>query len=90
MTFINLYEFVTIGLLKKTGGYPFGGEGPVPWYYKSADLYAKVNLFFGLLFLTTLLVALWITLKKKKMGLFITFLLTIFLIAIMYVNGQSD
>lgn len=90
MTFLNLDEFVTIGLLNQTANYPFGGEGPVPWYYKTANLYAKVNLVFGLAFLSTFIAAIWTTLKRKKMGLFIVLLSTIFLIVIMYVNGQAD
>lgn len=89
-TFMNLEEFVKVGVLKQTGGYPFGEEGPVPWYYKTADLYAKMNLFFGLLFLATLGFAIWTTAKKKKMALFITFLTTIFLIVIQIVNGAAD
>ena len=90
MTFMNLEEFVTIGLLKQTTNYPFGGEGPVPWYYKTADLYAKVNLAFGLGFLTAFISGIWTTFKRNKMGLFITLLSTIFLIVIMFVNGQAD
>jgi len=90
MTFMNLDEFVKIGLLKQTSGYPFGGEGTVPWHYKTADLYAKVNLFFGLAFLSTLIAAIWATLKRKKTGLFIALLSTIFLIVIMFINGQAD
>jgi hypothetical protein len=90
MTFMSLDEFVKIGLLKQATDYPFGGEGPVPWYYKTADLYAKVNLVFGLAFLSTLIAAIWTTLKKKRMGLFITFFSTIFLIVIMIVDGQAD
>lgn len=66
MTFMNLDEFVTIGLLKQTTNYPFGGEGPVPWYYKTAELYAKVNLVFGLAFLSAFIATIWTTLKRKK------------------------
>lgn len=90
MTFMNLEEFVTIGLLKQTTNYPFGGEGPVPWYYKTADLYAKVNLAFGLGFLTAFVAGIWTTFKRNKKGLFIALLSTIFLIVIMFVNGQAD
>lgn len=90
MTFMNLYEFVTIGLLKNTTDYPFGGEGPVPWYYKTDDLYAKVNLVFGLAFLLLLIAAFYTILRKKKMGLLTVFLSSIFLILIMIVNGQAN
>jgi len=86
----NLDEFVKIGLLKKTNGYPFGGEGLVPWYYKTAEIYAGVNLFFGLLFLITLIFALWTTFKKKKNGLLISFLVTILILAIQFINGQIN
>ncbi len=90
MTFMNFEEFVKIGLLKQTVDYPFGGEGPVPWYYKTADLYPKVILVFGLAFLSALIAAIWTTLKRNNMGLFIALLSTIFLIVIMYINGQAD
>src|SRR5438045_2452200 len=49
--FMDLSEYVTIRFLKQNEHYPFGQEGPVPWYYKNADTYANVNLFFGILFL---------------------------------------
>jgi hypothetical protein len=86
MPFMNLDEFVTVGLLKQTTDYPFGGEGSVPWYYKTADLYAKVNLVFGLAFLAAFVT----TFKHNKTGLLIVFFSTIFLFVIMYVNGQAD
>lgn len=89
MTLLNLEEFVTIGLLKHTTNYPFGGEGYVPWYYETADLYAKVNLAFALGFLTAFIAGIWSTIKGNKTALFIAFLSTIFLILMMYVNGQA-
>jgi hypothetical protein len=86
-TFMYLGEFVTIGLLKQTSGYPFGGERPVPWYYETAELYAKVSLAFGLVFLFVLIIAAWMTLKRHKIGLLITFVSTIFLIIGLQING---
>ncbi|MBB6002330.1 hypothetical protein [Arcicella rosea] len=90
MTFMNLKEFVTIGLLKQTTNYPFGGEGSVPWYYETADLYAKVSFAFGLGFLSAFVAGIWTTFKRNKTGLFIALLSSIFLIVIMFVNGQAD
>jgi hypothetical protein len=44
---VNLSEFLNIGISKNTSGYPFGGEEPTPWYYKTPQLYATGNLLFG-------------------------------------------
>jgi hypothetical protein len=64
--FVNLSEFVAVGVLKQVSGYPFGGEGPTPWFYKSAKLYATVNLVFGLLFLLSLAISIWSIIRIKK------------------------
>jgi hypothetical protein len=47
---INWIEYYTVGILKDINDYPFGGEGPVPYYYKSSELYAQINLTWGLIF----------------------------------------
>lgn len=52
---MNLSGIYLIGILNKTDGYPFGGETPTPYYYKTSGLYSKVNLVWGLIFLTILL-----------------------------------
>jgi glycopeptide antibiotics resistance protein len=88
--FVNLSEFVTVGVLKQTSGYPFGGEGPTPWFYKSAQLYATVNLVFGLLFLLPLATGVWSFLRFKKKVLIICFGLSLFLILLQLLTGQSD
>ncbi|MBP6215281.1 MAG: hypothetical protein KA399_03690 [Chitinophagaceae bacterium] len=87
--FINLSEFLIVGVIKQTSGYPFGGEGPTPWYYKTPQLYATVNLVFGLLFFSTLAFGCWTFIKVKKTSLFITLIVTLVLIFIQIINGQS-
>ena len=87
--FINLSEFVTIGILKQTSGYPFGGEGPVPWYYKTPKLYATVNLIFGLLFFSTFAFGCWTFLRGKKRLLLAALILTLLFILFQLLNGQS-
>lgn len=72
-TFINMSEFVKIGILGKTAGYPFGGEGPAPWYYKSAQVYAFVNLIFVILFLGTLGTSCWMFFKSRKSLIYMFF-----------------
>ena len=87
--FVNLQEFVTVGIFQKTGGYPFGGEGPTPWYYKTAQLYATVNLTFGLLFFFVLAYTWWTFIKVKRKFLLVLLIVTLLLIFIQIINGQS-
>ena len=88
MTLVNLGEFYLIGILNKTDGYPFGGDGPTPYFYKTAGLYSTVNLIWGLIFITTLLLAVWIIIKKKKKNVFWFLGLTILLILGQFLHGQ--
>ena len=87
--YLNLSEFIQVGVLNNTEGYPFGGEGPTPWHYKTKELYSTVTFFFSLLFSTALFFTLWTFIKNKKTGLIITFMLTFFLIIIQLITGQS-
>lgn len=81
MSIINLKEFLLIAVFNETGSYPFGGEGPTPYYYQTAELYSTVTLIWGLLFLTILLIALWAFIKAHQktviglLGLTILFIL---------------
>ena len=43
-TYINLIEWYTVGILDMSAGYPFGGEGPTPYYYRNVNLYSTVHL----------------------------------------------
>jgi hypothetical protein len=86
---INLQEFVNVSILQKTSGYPFGGEGPTPWYYKTSRLYATVNLLFGLLFFFTLAFTWWRFIKVKRKSLLVVLIVTLLLIFIQTINGPS-
>jgi|GEM_PF-1033278 len=88
--FINLSEFINVGILQQTNGYPFGAEGPTPWYYKTPQLYATVNFVYGLFFLSTLVFGSWTFKKVKKRPLFINFIVTLLLIFIQIVSGLSN
>jgi len=88
MTFINLSEAYNIGILDQTGGYPFGGEGPTPYYYETAGLYAKVNLIWGLLFLGTLTYGIGTVFKGQRERTMWTFGLIVFLLIAMWIHGQ--
>ncbi|MBK9742744.1 MAG: hypothetical protein IPO94_07135 [Saprospiraceae bacterium] len=89
LTFICLSEYYLVGILKNTKGYPFGGEGSTPWYYKTAEMYANVNLGFGFVFLVSFLTVIWATLKRNNKLVFFTYIWTILLILILMVNGQE-
>lgn len=88
LTIMNLSEFYLIGILNKTDGYPFGGEGPTPYYYKTPGLYSTVNLTWGLLFLTTLLFAILTIIKGQRKNIFWFLGLTFLLILGQFLHGQ--
>lgn len=90
MTLINLSEFYLIGVLNKTDSYPFGGEGPTPYYYKTAELYSTVNLIWGLLFLITLLLTIWTSIKGQRKNIFLFLGLTVLLILGQFLHGQIE
>jgi hypothetical protein len=87
--FISLSDFLAVGVLQQTSGYPFGGEGPTPWYYKTPQRYATVNLIFGLLFFSTLAFCCWAFIKVRKTPLFATLVVTLLLILIQILIGQA-
>ena len=89
LAFLLLSEFINIGILGRTDGYPFGVEGPEPSYsYSSAEIYARVNLIEGLSSLILFLVNIWAFLKVKKKVIFATLILTIFLT--FYLMGPAE
>lgn len=88
LTLMNLGEFYLIGILNKTDGYPFGGEGPTPYYYKTAGLYSTVNLIWGLIFLTTLLLAIRTIFKGQRKNVFWFLGLTVLFILGQFLHVQ--
>ena len=68
---VDLGEFVRIGLLKEYGGYPFGGEGPTPWYYKAPRSYSLYCLAFAILFFSVA-VASSISFRRKQTAMVVT------------------
>ena len=86
---VNLSEFVNVGLLQRIEDYPFGTEGPVAWYYKTAQCYATVSLIFGTLSLAALVCSVLTFRKVNRRVLGITFLTAIVLILIQILDGQT-
>lgn len=90
MSTVFLFEWYRVAILKKIENYPFGGEGPVPYYYKTAELYSKVNFSQGIIFLSLTVLGLWALIRnKRKTGLFISVLI-IASIFILLIQGQID
>ena len=79
--FIGFWEFYIVGIKKETENYPFGGEGPVAYFYKSAELYAKVNLVHGLVFGILFALSIW-NLKNGKFSAILILGLTLIAIFI--------
>jgi uncharacterized membrane protein len=77
MSYLHLQEFITVSIFQEIAGYPFGGEGTVPWYYQTAELYSKVSLTFGLGYLSAFIASICTTIKRNKKGLIIAFILLI-------------
>ncbi len=83
---IGLSEFYNVGIKKETENYPFGGEGPTPFFYETAELYANVNLAHGLVFGILLGLGIWNLTKGKPNVLWIIGLTLIALLIQAYVS----
>ncbi len=68
---IGLSEFYIVGIKKETENYPFGGEGPTPFFYETAEFYANVNLAHGLVFGILMGLGIWNLTKGKPNVLWI-------------------
>jgi hypothetical protein len=79
---ISLSEWYIVAIQKQTSDYPFGSEGPIPYYYKSAELYATVNIATGLIFTTLLALNIWALVRNKKVWSLYLFIATLVLTAI--------
>jgi len=88
LTLMNLSEFYLIGVVGQTEGYPFGGEGPTPYYYKTSGLYSTVNLIWGLLFLLILSFSIRTIIKGQRKNIFWFLGLTVLLIIVQFLHGQ--
>lgn len=84
---MGLSEYYIVAIKKETELYPFGGEGPVPYFYKTAELYANVCLIYGLIFLALILFGIW-NLKTKKVNDLIVVGIIIIMIILWFAQGN--
>ena len=87
-TYIGLTEFYIVGIKKETELYPFGGEGPVPYFYKSAELYSAVSLTYGLIFGILLGLGIWNLMNNKSKEILLLGL-TVLMIFIQIYHGWA-
>lgn len=85
---MNLSEWYIVKIQGRTAEYPFGGEGPTPYYYKTAEMYSTVNLIWGIVFLSVLLFTSWTIIKGQKKWTAISFGSTIILLLGLFIHGQ--
>lgn len=87
---MNLEEWYKIFVLKNTSGYPFGGDGPTPYYYKTPEVYASVSLTWGIIFILTLTFGVGAIIKRNKKGLIMAFGTTFLLLVGMFAQGMFE
>lgn len=88
LSLMNFSEWYIVKIQGRTAEYPFGGEGPTPYYYKTAELYSIVNLIWGIVFLTVLLFTIWTIINGQKKLTAISFGSTIILLLGLFIHGQ--
>jgi hypothetical protein len=88
-SFFGISEFYIVAIKKDTELYPFGGEGPVPYYYETAELYATVSLIYGIAFGILLGIGIW-NWKKNKINELIIFGITCLFIFIQIYHGWAE
>ena len=86
LCYLNLSEY--INSLQNPSDYPFGGEGPTPFYYQSAEMYSIVCLTFGFLFLIAFGLSAFAIIKTSKRNLLISFFAALVLIFSQIMLGQ--
>lgn len=88
-TSVNLIEWYKVRVQGNTEGYPFGGEGPVPEYYSSAERYANTMLGWSLPFALLMIAALWAFFRRKDQNAMVCFGLTALTWIFMFIRGVS-
>jgi hypothetical protein len=58
-----------------------------PYFHQSPELYLRVTLIFGIVFLILFIASVYFVFKKNEKKIFFTFILTMFAILALMVNG---
>jgi hypothetical protein len=87
-SFLNLNEFFVVGILGQIDNYPFGGEGPTPYYYRTAELYSQVCLTYGIVFLASITASIWALIKGKRRTNLCLFIFTLVMVVLQFIHGN--
>lgn len=87
-TLISLTEWYAIVILNKADEYRFGSEGPMPYYYETANTYLALSLLSGVSFLLILILGVRTLLKGHRKRALLLFGVTLFLLAAVIINGN--
>ena len=88
ITAFLLGEWYNLGIKQNTEGYPFGGEGPKPYYYQSLGTYLTNNLTWAAIFATILMFSIFTITHKNRRLQYCSFGLLIVSIIAMFINGN--
>jgi len=83
---LSFSKYYNVAIKKDVANYLFGLDGPTPYYYRSAELYAAVNLSYAIVFLFVLLLGIW-NLKTNKVHGHLILMFTLGLILIQIFHG---
>jgi hypothetical protein len=82
--YLDWYE---VAIKQQIEGYPFGGEGPVPYYYKNQYVYATNRLTWAIVFSVSLLFLMYALFTRNQKLHYVSFALTVLLVLGLIVNG---
>jgi len=88
LALINLSEWDHVKVKGNVSDYPFGGEGPTPFYYETAELYTSVCLFWGIVFLLLFCISALLSIKKLSTLTWLAFGLTVFSLLLYLIQSQ--
>ena len=89
LTLLSLSEWYKVKIHHDIAEYHFGSEGPYPYFYKTAELYSRVNLIWGLVFLVILFFSIWSIVRSKKKLTTLFFILAIFMLGLKFIQGLA-
>jgi len=81
-------EWYQIAILDQIEGYPFGGEGPVPYYYKNKYTYATNALIWAAIFTCAMICSAFALCTKKQRLQYFSSAITLALLVRMICNGM--
>jgi hypothetical protein len=88
ITALLIGEWYNLAITHKTDGYPFGGEGSTPYYYKSLESYISNTIIWTIIFSIILIFSIFsMTYKNHRLQYFSFGLMVVAVIA-MFINGQ--